>query len=75
MVNFVLLGSQAPSALIDALERGQSVFEVTAISKTLQCTSGSTVFLGPIEGSDCVVKSYQKSKLTDAELCQVSGAL
>lgn len=75
MAKSVLLGSQAPSALIDALERGQSVFEVTAISKTLQCTTASTVFLGRIEGSACVVKSYQKSKLTDAELCQVRWGL
>lgn len=75
MVNSVLLGSQAPSALIETLERGQSVFEVTAISKTLQCGPSGSVFVGRIEGSACVVKSYQKSKLTDAELCQVREGL
>jgi hypothetical protein len=74
MVN-VLLGSQAPQALIEALERGQSVFDVIAISKTLQSGSVAFVFLGRIEGSGCVVKSYQKSKLTDGELCQVRGGL
>jgi hypothetical protein len=68
-------GQSCPEELLRGLQQGQNVFELIQLQSTLQCSKFCTVCLGWLEDRTlCVVKSYQKYKLDDAQLCEVSLA-
>lgn len=67
-------GLSCPEELLRGLRQGQNVFELIRLQSTLQCSSSCTVCLGWLLGEErslCVIKSYQKYKLDDAQLCEV----
>lgn len=68
-------GSRCPAALLRSLQSSQNLFESITIVRPLQCTATCSVALCAADSGLCVVKSYQKYKLDDAELQQVSHRL
>jgi hypothetical protein len=72
-------GQSCPEKLLRGLRQGQNVFELIQLQSTLQSTRSCSVCLGWLLGVEerslCVVKSYQKYKLDDAQLLEVREAL
>jgi hypothetical protein len=67
-----VFGKQCPQGLqTSLLTFGSRLFDGVSVIRPLQLTGSCSVFLCSSESTLCVVKSYQKHKLEDAELLQV----